>query len=255
MKNDELKDFLDKKVDQYNRPEFIIQDPVSIPHQFTRKEDIEIAGFLTATISWGTRMSIVHNASRLMQLMDYEPYQFVTECGQDDLATFHRFVHRTFNGDDCIFFITSLKNIYLHYGGLEKVFNEKITKGHSTKEAILYFRKIFFDLPHPLHVEKHVADPSKNASAKRINMFLRWMIRHDKGGVDFGLWKKIPPSELFCPLDIHSGNVSRKLGLLRRKANDWKSVEELTDRLRTFDPVDPVKYDFALFGLGIFEHF
>jgi uncharacterized protein (TIGR02757 family) len=190
-----------------------------------------------------------------MQIMDNVPYQFVTECDFNDLATFQRFVHRTFNGEDCIFFISSLKNIYLHHGGLENVFNEKINRGFSTREAMIYFRKLFFELPHPVHVEKHIADPSKNASAKRINMFLRWMVRHDNGGVDFGLWKKIPPSRLYCPLDIHSGNVSRKLGLLQRKSNDWKSVEELTGRLRTFDPDDPVKYDFALFGLGIYEDF
>ena len=253
--NDELKDFLDKKVDQYNRPEFITGDPVSIPHQFTLKEDIEIAGFLTATLSWGNRTSIIQSASRLMQLLEQSPYHFIVESGDEDMKRFHRFIHRTFNGNDCIYFISALKNIYLHHGGLENIFNEMILKGFSVKEGIIHLRKIFFELPHLTHAEKHVADPSKNACAKRINMFLRWMIRNDKRGVDFGIWKAIQPSMLFCPLDIHTGNVSRKLGLLSRKANDWKSVEELTSRLRTLDPDDPVKYDFALFGLGIFEDF
>lgn len=253
--NDELKDFLDKKVDQYNRPEFISGDPVSIPHQFTLKEDIEIAGFLTATLSWGNRKSIIQSASLLMQLMEQSPYHFTMESGDEDMKRFQRFVHRTFNGNDCTYFMSALKSIYMHHGGLECVFNEMIIKGFTLKESIMHFRKIFFELPHLKHAEKHVADPSKNASAKRINMFLRWMVRNDKRGVDFGIWKTIPPSMLFCPLDLHTGNVSRKLGLLNRKANDWKSVEELTIRLRTLDSDDPVKYDFALFGLGIFENF
>jgi uncharacterized protein (TIGR02757 family) len=253
--NDELKDFLDKKVDQYNRVEFITSDPVSIPHQFAIKEDIEIAGFLTATLSWGNRTSIIQRASRLMQLLEQSPYLFIMESGDEDMNRFKQFVHRTFNGNDCTYFISALKNIYIHHGGLESIFNEMILKGFTLKESIIHFRKTFFEFPHLKHAEKHVADPSKNACAKRINMFLRWMIRNDKRGVDFGIWKTIQPSMLFCPLDIHTGNVCRKLGLLTRKANDWKSVEELTRRLRTLDPDDPVKYDFALFGLGIFEDF
>jgi uncharacterized protein (TIGR02757 family) len=252
---DELKDFLDQKVEQYNRPEFIDGDPISIPHQFKIKEDIEIAGFLTATLSWGNRKSIIQSASLWMQLMEQSPYHFIMESSDEDMKRFQRFVHRTFNGNDCTYFISALRNIYIHHGGLESVFNEMIIKGFTLKESIIHFRKTFFEFPHLKHAEKHVADPSKNASAKRINMFLRWMVRNDKRGVDFGIWKIISPSVLFCPLDIHSGCVSRKLGLLSRKANDWKSVEELTIRLRTLDPDDPVKYDFALFGLGIFENF
>jgi uncharacterized protein (TIGR02757 family) len=252
---DELKDLLDKKVDQYNRPEFIINDPVSIPHQFALKEDIEIAGFLAATISWGNRKSIIQSATRLLKLLGQSPYKFIIESGDNDLKPFQQFVHRTFNGYDCRYFILALKNIYIHQGGLEEVFNKVIIKGLSVKDAILHFRKIFFELPHLVRTEKHIADPSKNASAKRINMFLRWMVRNDRCGVDFGIWKSIPPSMLYCPLDIHTGNVSREFGLLTRKSNDWNAVEELTGKLRSFDPDDPVKYDFALFGLGIYEDF
>jgi uncharacterized protein (TIGR02757 family) len=251
----ELKDFLDRKADQYNRPEFITSDPISIPHHFSRKEDIEISGFLTAAISWGTRTTIIQNASRLMRLLDDAPYQFVKESEPADLEVLRSFVHRTFNADDCIFFIQSLKKIYNNHGGLENVFNEMICQGYSIRDAIIYFRKRFLDFPHNVHVEKHIDDPSKNASAKRINMFLRWMVRTDNRGVDFGIWKSIPTALLFCPLDVHTGKVGRKLGLLNRTSNDWVSVEELTASLRKFDPVDPVKYDFALFGLGLYEKF
>jgi uncharacterized protein (TIGR02757 family) len=251
----ELKDFLDIKVDQYNRPEFITHDPISIPHQFSLKEDIEIAGFLVATISWGNRVSINHNGNRLMQLLERAPFEFIRESGREDMKRFHQFTHRTFNGSDCSYFIYALKNIYLKHGGLEQLFTNIVNQGYSIKETIVQFRNIFFELPHHTRTEKHLANPAKNASAKRINMFLRWMVRKDNKGVDFGIWKTISPSMLFCPLDIHTGNISRKLGLLERNSNDWKSVEELTFKLRTFDPDDPAKYDFALFGLGIYENF
>lgn len=253
--DDELKAFLDSKFDQYNQPEFIVDDPVSIPHRYTRKEDIEIAAFLTATISWGKRSSIIQSANRLMGLIDDSPWQFITEAHPKEMNQCSGFVHRTFNGFDCMFFIHSLRNIYNHHGGLEKVFSEPVLMGKTVKESILHFRELFFELGHEKRLEKHLANPEKNASAKRMNMFLRWMVRKDGRGVDFGLWKSIPVSGLFCPLDIHSGRVSRKLGLLKRKADDWKSVEELTARLRILDPEDPVKYDFALFGLGINEKF
>jgi len=251
----ELKDFLDIKVDQYNRPEFITHDPISIPHQFSLKEDIEIAGFLVATISWGNRVSIIQNGNQLMQLLEEAPYQFIRESGSGDMKRFQHFAHRTFNGSDCSYFICALKNIYLKHGGLEQLFKEIINQGYSIKEAIIHFRNIFLELPHLTRTEKHLANPAKNASAKRMNMFLRWMVRIDNRGVDFGIWKTISPSALFCPLDIHVGNVCRKLGLLERNSNDWKSVEKLTSKLRTLDPDDPAKYDFALFGLGIYENF
>jgi uncharacterized protein (TIGR02757 family) len=255
LSNSELKDFLEEKHCQYNRPEFIESDPVSIPHLFSKKEDIEISGFLAATIAWGNRKMIVRNAKRLVELMDYSPFDFIKNFSDKDLKPFENFVHRTFNGIDCIYFLESLRNIYQNHNGLEAVFSKEIKNTGSVKEAIIYFRKVFFELTYLARTGKHVANPEKNSSAKRINMFLRWMVRNDKRGVDFGIWKKINPADLFCPLDVHSGNISRKLCLLNRKANDWKAVDELTTNLRTFDNADPVKYDFVLFGLGVFEKF
>jgi len=249
----ELFEFLEFKYDQYNKSSFIETDPISIPHQFSRKEDIEIAGFLTATISWGTRTSILKDANKLMQMMDCSPYNFILHASRNEQKSLNSFYHRTFNGSDCIFFLKSLKNIYKNQEGLEPLFDDPGKTG--MKETISRFRKIFLGTSHDLHSEKHLANPSAGSSAKRILMFLRWMVRNDKKGVDFGLWTRIRPKDLFCPLDVHSGSVARKLGLLRRKANDWRSVEELTGNLRQFDPDDPVKYDFALFGLGVFEKF
>lgn len=254
MTNDRLKQFLDEKADFYNSVKFIKSDPISIPHLFTKKEDIEIAGFLTATIAWGQRKTIVANASKLMQWMDYAPYQFITDFTDKDLSSFRHFVHRTFNGTDCEYFLWSLKNIYQKHGGLEKVFTTDFNpESNHTKSAITGFRELFFELDHPHRTEKHIANPVKKASAKRINMFLRWMVRCDNSGVDFGIWKSIRPSQLICPLDVHSAAVARNLSLLKRRINDWQAAEELTERLKQYDPDDPVKYDFALFGLGIFE--
>ncbi len=189
-----------------------------------------------------------------MQYMDNAPFQFITQSTETDYDRFVNYVHRTFNGTDCIFFLKALKNIYLYHGGLEALFSDPVQRGKSIMESILYFRFVFFELPHPLRTEKHIANPAKNASAKRLNMYLRWMVRNDNG-IDFGLWKSISPSLLLCPLDLHTGNVARKLGLLQRKSNDWKAVEELTANLRRLDPEDPVKYDISLFGLGIYEKF
>jgi uncharacterized protein (TIGR02757 family) len=184
--------------------------------------------------------------------MDYSPMDFLTHFEDQDLNVFRNYVHRTFNGEDCIFFLSSLKNIYIHHGGLEEAFSGH---GPDVKDAITGFRKIFFSLPHPGRTLKHLADPATGASAKRINMFLRWMVRKDRRGVDFGIWNALKPSQLYCPLDVHTGNTARKLGLIRRRQNDWKALEELMAVLREFDPEDPVKYDFALFGLGMFEDF
>jgi uncharacterized protein (TIGR02757 family) len=252
MDHTELKEFLDFKYDQYDQIRFIEGDPVSIPHRFAKKEDIEIAGFLTAAISWGQRKTIVINANKLMEAMDFSPHDFIINAGKEDLNTFKSFKHRTFNGTDCLFFLESLKNIYLNHGGLEKVFSNI---NPEIKSSIVNFRKLFFSIPFPARTMKHIADPQAGASAKRINMYLRWMVRKDERGVDFGIWKNISPSQLYCPLDLHTGNVSRKLGLIARKQNDWKALEELMVHLRAFDPEDPVKYDYALFGLGIFEKF
>jgi uncharacterized protein (TIGR02757 family) len=249
----QVKELLDLKADVYNSLDFIEDDPVSIPHLFSSKEDIEIAGFMAATISWGQRKTIIQNARKLMEAMDYSPFQFVCQASDSDYKEIRSFTHRTFNGTDCEFFLRSLGNIYNIHGGLEEVFTDRADPG--IRESILHFRNIFFSLHHPGRTEKHVADPSQGSAAKRINMFLRWMVRKDDRGVDFGIWKSISPSQLYCPLDIHTGNVARKLGLINRKQNDWKALEELMRHLREFDPEDPVKYDFALFGLGIFEDF
>jgi uncharacterized protein (TIGR02757 family) len=251
----DLKSFLDEKSDFYNHPGFIDRDPISIPHQFKQKEDIEIAGFLTATIAWGNRKSIINNSNMLFQLMDYSPYEFISGFEASDLKKFSSYVHRTFNGIDCMFFLQSVSNIYKHHGGLETVFSNPVRNGLTIKESLIDFRSKFFELPHLKRTEKHIANPFANSSAKRLNMFLRWMVRNDNRGVDFGIWKTIKPEDLFCPLDIHSGRVARKLGLLTRKSNDWKAVEELTGNLRKMNANDPIKYDFALFGIGINEKF
>ena len=254
MNKAELKDFLDAKVIQYNNPKFIESDPIQIPHEFNKKEDIEIAGFLTATISWGNRKSIINNANRLMELLDNSPYDFVMNHQESDLEKLQPFVHRTFNGKDCIQFIKSLQNIYSNHNGLEAVF-AKHAKQISLQDSISKFKTVFFEIEHLQRTQKHVSDPLKKSAAKRINMFLRWMVRNDYTGVDFGIWKSISPSLLSCPLDVHSGNVARKLGLLKRKQNDAKALLELDTALRKLDAKDPVKYDFALFGLGVFENF
>jgi uncharacterized protein (TIGR02757 family) len=250
----ELKEFLDSKVDQYNHPSFIESDPIQIPHQFSKKEDIEIAAFLTATIAWGNRKSIINNSKRLMQLVDNAPYQFIVQHQETDLEALLPFVHRTFNGDDLIQFIKSLQHIYKMHNGLESVFAIN-AETFSTQKAIHQFKQCFFEIEHLPRTQKHVSDPLKNSAAKRINMFLRWMVRNDNKGVDFGIWKSLSPTQLSCPLDVHSGNVARKLGLLTRKQNDGKALAELDTALRKLDKFDPVKYDFALFGLGVFEGF
>lgn len=248
-----LKHFLDERADRYDSPEFIDTDPIQVPHQFLRKEDIEIAAFLTASISWGQRKSIINNANRLMNLMDNDPFDFLCHAERADWKVFENFVHRTFNGEDCLFFLDTLRKIYLKHGGLESVFNEGYATDGTIYGTLLHFRKTFLSIPHEKHVCKHIADVSANASAKRLNMFLRWMVRQDEKEVDFGLWKNIAASSLMLPLDVHTGDVARAYGLLSRKQNDWKAVEEITTALRLFDPADPIKYDFALFGIGAFE--
>ena len=254
LKKAELKDFLDSKVELYNYPKFIESAPIQIPHRFSKKEDIEIIGFLTATIAWGNRKSIITNANKMVALLENEPYDFIINHQENDLEKLVPFVHRTFNGYDFIQFINSLKHIYLNHGGLESVF-AKHAETHSLQNTIHQFKKHFFEIEHLERSKKHVSDPLKNSAAKRINMFLRWMVRNDNSGVDFGIWKSLSPAQLSCPLDVHSGNVARKLGLLKRKQNDGKALAELDKNLRKLDVVDPVKYDFALFGLGVFEGF
>jgi uncharacterized protein (TIGR02757 family) len=250
----ELKEFLDSKVTQYNNPKFIESDPIQIPHQFSLKEDIEIVAFLTATIAWGKRQMIIKNSNRMVEIMDNSPHDYVMNHTEIDLEKTAPFVHRTFNGADFSFFVKSIQNIYRHHDGLEGVFSQ-FPDDQNNKRVIHNFKKTFFEISHQDRTTKHVSDPMKGSASKRINMFLRWMVRRDNTGVDFGLWKDIPMSKLSCPLDVHSGNVARKLGLLTRKQNDWKALEELDASLRKLDANDPTKYDFALFGLGVFERF
>jgi len=247
-----IQEFLDEKYEKYNVPEYIHTDPIQIPHKFEKQEDIEIAAFLTATIAWGQRKSIIKSADALMQLLEYNPYDFITQASVKEISRFNVFVYRTFNGIDCKFYIQSLKSIYTKKIGLCAYFNHT---DNDIKDAILNFRHDFFSLPHEKRTQKHFPDIIKGSAAKRMNMFLRWMVRKDQKGVDFGLWNKISSSKLYIPLDVHVGRVARKLGILKRKQNDWKAVEELTHFLRKLDPNDPVKYDYALFGLGVFEKF
>jgi len=255
ISTENIKEFLEEKVDKYNHTSFIDTDPIQIPHSFSDKNDIEISAFLASTIAWGQRVTIIKSLQKLMALMDHSPFDFVLNHSVNDLERLTFFKHRTFNGEDCKYFIQALKNIYSKHGSLGNLIENLFLKEDDIFNVLVAFRKSFFELNHPERTNKHFSNVQKGASAKRLNMFFRWMIRKDNRGVDFGLWNNIPMSSLYLPLDIHTGNVARKLGLLKRKQNDWKAVEEITKVLRSFDPVDPVKYDFALFGLGAFEKF
>jgi uncharacterized protein (TIGR02757 family) len=254
LSQEELRDFLDEKADQYNHPRFIESDPIQIPHRFSEKEDVEIAGFLTATISWGNRTSIIKNAQRMMSLLGDSPYDFIMSHKEHQLQKIDGSIHRTFNSSDLLYFIKALQFLYQKRGGLEGIFKKHQTP-QSLQPAIHHLKQEFFSIPHPSRTCKHLPDPFKGSAAKRINMWLRWMVRKDNRGVDFGIWKEISPSILSCPLDLHTGNVARKLGLVNRNQNDAKALSQLDEKLRQLDSIDPVKYDFALFGLGIFENF
>ncbi len=251
----ELKDFLDTKAEFYENPEFIHSDPIQIPAKFNLKQDIEISGFLTATIAWGNRKSIINSGNKLLDIMGDSPYDFIQNYNEDLHYKFlEGFVHRTFNALDLNYFFKSLNNLYTKHDDLEAFFISKDpTRKKLMHELIPAFKTAFFELEHLQRTTKHVSNPDKKSAAKRINMFFRWMTRSNTKGVDFGIWKNITPSRLSCPLDVHSGNVGRRLGLITRKQNDSRTVMELDAALRSFDPIDPVKYDFALFGLGVFE--
>ena len=248
---DDLKNFLDEKYQEYNNVKFIENDPIQIPHLFTNHKDIEIAGFLTSIISWGNRKSIINNAKKMMNLLDNSPYDFIKNCKDSEIKKLE-FVHRTFNSIDFRFFLHSLKNIYTQNESMEDIFLDD--DSNFMFDGIINFRKIFFSVNHEKRSQKHISNPLKNSCCKRINMFLRWMVRNDQN-VDFGIWKKIKKSKLSCPLDVHTGRVARKLGLINRKQNDFKSLCELDRNLRLLDNKDPVKYDFSLFGLGMYEGF
>ena len=252
MNLNELKSFLDTKTEIYNQPKFIGTDPIQIPRKFSLKEDIEIAGFLIATIAWGNRKSIINNGEKLLDIMGNSPYDFVMNYQLK--APKYQFTHRTFNPSDLHYFFQALQHIYKNHQGLEAVFI-KHQDATFLMPAIHKLKQAFFELPHEKRTEKHISDPLKNSACKRINMFLRWMVRKDQKGVDFGIWESLSPAKLSCPLDVHSGKIARELKLLRRKQNDAKAVMELDKKLRKLDPNDPVKYDFALFGLNAFEEF
>lgn len=251
MTDRELKELLEELHDRYNREEYIGPDPISIPHAFELAEDIEISGFLAATIAWGNRKIIVRNAKRMVDLMEGEPYRFLMESDEKEFLSVVNFVHRTFNGGDFIYFLTALKHIYRNHGGIKSIFVNGYQRNGSLEDSIADFRRCFFELEHLPGVERHLSSVEKNSACKRINMYLRWMVRKDDRGVDFGLWSEIPASALYIPLDVHAGNTGRHLNLLTRKQNDWKAVLELTENLRRFDAEDPVKYDYALFGVGV----
>ncbi len=255
--NGTLKDFLDEKVLLYNRPDFIADDPICIPHSFSKKQDIEISGFFAATFAWGIRKTIINKSRELMKLMDDAPYEFIMGHSKKELVPLLKFKHRTFNTTDLMYYIDFFKWYYSENTSLEDAFSRYINKkSNNTEAALIGFHDLFFSLKEfPERTKKHIATPARNSSCKRINMYLRWMVRKDNAGVDFGIWKKIKPSQLLCPEDVHVGRVARKLGLLERSQSDWKATLKLTENLKKLDPNDPVKYDFALFGLGVMEKF
>ncbi len=248
-----IKKFLDSKVDQYNQPLYFKNDPISIPHSFTTKQDIEIAAFFAALFSWGNRTTIINKSKELLQRMDKSPHQFIQHCTPSDLKRLKGFKHRTFNEDDLYYFIDFIQRHYRKYNSLETAFFP--SKEMNVEEGLNHFKKYFFSSEHLKRTEKHISSPLQKSACKRLNMFLRWMVRNDNKGVDFGIWKNISPAQLICPLDVHVTRVARKIGLLQRKQNDWLAAVELTEALRKLDMKDPVKYDFALFSLGVIEKF
>jgi uncharacterized protein (TIGR02757 family) len=251
---DTIRNLLEEKARRYNSPSFIEEDPVQIPHAFTRRENIEISGFLAASLAWGRRDIIIRNTLDLIARMDNNPIEFLMNMEESDFRAFSDFKHRTFNGEDCRFFIRSLRRIYREEGGLDRVFLSGYRKKRSILDSINAFRRHFLQTGHSVRSTKHLPDPVSGSAAKRLNLFLRWMVRKDEAGVDFGLWDGIDMADLMIPLDLHTGRVARELGILRRKQNDWKAVEELTGFLRQLDPADPVRYDYALFGIGLNEN-
>jgi uncharacterized protein (TIGR02757 family) len=253
----DLKEFLDQKVIAYNQPNFITFDPISIPHRFSNKQDIEIAGFFAAILAWGQRKTIINKCLELLEMMDNAPHAFMLHHSDEDLKPLLKFKHRTFNDIDTLYFVEFFSWFYKQHESLEDAFTLGWNEDKDIMERLLAnFHEFFFQLPDaPQRTRKHIATPKRKAACKRINMFLRWMVRSDDKGVDFGIWKKIKPYQLICPCDLHVDRVGRVLGLIERKQTDWQTAIELTQRLREFDPQDPVKYDFALFGMGVEEKF
>ena len=253
-KKNSIKFFLDQKSLWYEQPRFIGDDPICVPHRFTRKQDIEIAGFFAATLAWGNRTTIIRSANRIMELMDNAPYEFIRNHTDDDLKPFTRFVHRTFNATDLLYFIAFLQHHYSRSTSLEDAFvPDKAYQHPDTGAALSHFHQYFFSIEHPERTRKHVATPDRNSACKRLNMYLRWMVRSEVAGVDFGIWKKISPRQLVCPLDVHVARVATRLGLIATPKADWNNAIALTSALRKMDKDDPARYDFALFGLGAEE--
>ena len=255
MTQPELKELLEELYLRYDCVDFIEPDPISIPHSFTDPLDKEVSGLLAATIAWGNRKAIVKSAGRMMDYLDRRPYEFVMGASEGELECLQTYVHRTFNGEDLRCFVLALRRLCREHGSLGEWFQERFEQTEDMRTVLADFRSEFFGFDHPARSEKHLSSIAKGAACKRLNMYLRWMVRQDPHGVDFGLWTRIPASALYLPLDVHSGNIGRELGLLNRKQNDWKAVEEVTQALRAFDPTDPVKYDYALFGVGINKAF
>jgi uncharacterized protein (TIGR02757 family) len=257
MKQIELNAFLDRKVDEYNQPSFIEHDPISIPHLFSKKQDIEIAGFFASIFAWGNRTIIINKSKELMRLMEGAPHQFILNHSEKDLKRLLQFKHRTFNVTDLLYFILFLKHHYQQSDSLETAFSKWMNaKDETIENALAGFQDYFFSLQDaPVRTKKHIATPKRNSTCKRLNMFLRWMVRKDNGGVDFGIWETISPAQLICPIDVHVARVARRFELIQRKQIDWQTALELTNHLKKFDRNDPVKYDFALFGLGVVEKY
>lgn len=251
----ELYELLEEKADAFNHPAFIENDPICIPHSYRKKQDIEITGLLSAVLAWGQRKTIINKCREFFAMMDDAPHDFILHHQEDDLRPFENFRHRTFNGTDALYFIAFLHHFYQQHDSLEAAFTAGLTpEATDTEGALVHFHRTFFSLPDfPQRTRKHIATPERKSACKRLNMYLRWMVRHDDRGVDFGLWRNIAPHQLICPCDLHVDRVARRLGLIQRKPTDWQTAVELTENLRQFDPEDPVRYDFALFGLGIEE--
>ncbi|MET3875483.1 TIGR02757 family protein [Chitinophaga sp. OAE865] len=256
MKIQKLREFLDAKAAYYNHPDFIANDPVSIPHRFSVLQDIEIAGLFAAVLAWGNRTSIINKCTELMKMMDDSPYDFIRHHQPKDRMKLLSFCHRTFNGLDLLYFVEFLQHYYMNVTSLEFAFSAHITpQDENVEKALIGFRKVFFALEHPERTGKHIATPAKNSACKRLNMYLRWMVRNDENGVDFGLWQHISPSQLVCPMDVHVSRVATRLGIIEEAKADWKTATALTHQLKKLDPDDPAKYDFALFGLGVIEKY
>jgi uncharacterized protein (TIGR02757 family) len=256
MKSQQLKDYLDAKAAYYNQPAFVTGDPICIPHRYSQLQDIEIAGLFAAILAWGNRTTIINKCTELMELFDNAPYDFIRNHQAKDRMRLMGFTHRTFNGLDLMYFVEFLQHYYSNVTSLEFAFSSHIDETDETVEkALAGFRRIFFAMEHPERTGKHISTPERNSACKRLSMYLRWMVRKDENGVDFGLWQHISPSQLICPMDVHVSRVATRLGLISSADANWKTALELTARLRELEPGDPVKYDFALFGLGVIEKY